>query len=56
MLARFKCNEIKMASLSQIENKIQNFVIDSDNREIPNNEFVEIIKSILKEALGIFNL
>ena len=52
MLARFKCNENKNASLSAVEPKIENFVNDSDNREIPSADFVGSIKAILKEATG----
>lgn len=54
MLARFKCNEIKNTSLAAHEAKISNFVNESDNREIPSNEFVESAKAILKEAIGKF--
>ena len=56
MLARFKCNEIKNASLAAVEEKINNFVYDSDNREIPSNDFVASTKAILKEAIGKLNI
>ena len=52
MLARFKCNEIKNASLSAVESKINNFVNDSDNREIPSADFVSSTKAILNEVIG----
>jgi len=54
MLARFKCNEIKNTSLAAHEAKISNFVNESDNREIPSNEFVESAKLILNNAIGNF--
>lgn len=56
MLARFKCNEIKNASLSLVEPKINNFVNDSDNREIPSADFVSSTKAMLDEAIGKNNL
>jgi len=54
MLARFKCNEIKNASISAVESKINYFINESDNKEIPSNDFVSSIKAILKDAQGIF--
>lgn len=56
MLARFKCNEIKNESLSAVEAKINSFVNDSDNREIPSADFVASIKAIHKEAIGKFQI
>jgi len=52
MLARFKCNEIKNASLTAVDLKINNFIYDSNNKEIQSSEYVDSVKAILKEAIG----
>ena len=52
MLARFKCNEIKNCAFKLVERKIENFIIDSDSREIPSAEFVSSSKEFIKEAVG----
>jgi hypothetical protein len=52
MLARFKCNEIKDASLGSVEQLINNFINESNINEIPSSDFVQSTKSILKKATG----
>lgn len=52
MLARFKCNEIKTSALKFVDSKIENLISESDSREIPSTEFVNLSKEIIKEANG----
>ena len=53
MLARFKCDEIKMASLNLVEQKINDLELESTANIM--NDFGEKAKEILKEALDSYD-
>ena len=53
MLARFKCDEIKLASLNLVEQKINELEIESSSNMIP--DFGDKAKEILKEALDNYD-
>ena len=54
MLARFKCEEIKMASLALVESKINDLEMESASNVMP--DFGSKASAILKEALDNYNL
>ena len=53
MLARFKCEEIKMAAVNMVEQKINDLEIESTGNIM--NDFGEKVKNILKEALDNYD-
>ena len=53
MLARFKCEEIKMASLNLVEQKINELEIESTSNFM--NDFGEKAKQILQEAMNNYD-
>ena len=53
MLARFKCEEIKMASLNLVEQKINELEIESTSNIM--NDFGEKAKQILQEAMNNYD-
>ena len=53
MLARFKCDEIKLASLNLVEQKINDLEIESSSNMMP--DFGDKAKEILKEALDSYD-
>jgi len=53
MLARFKCDEIKLAALNLVEQKINDLEIESSSNMMP--DFGEKAKQILKEALDSYD-
>ena len=53
MLARFKCEEIKMASLNLVEQKINELEIESASNFM--NDFGEKAKQILQEAMNNYD-
>ena len=53
MLARFKCDEIKLASLNLVEQKINDLEIESSSNMMP--DFGDKAKQILKEALDSYD-
>ena len=53
MLARFKCEEIKIAAVSMVEQKINDLEIESTGNIM--NDFGEKVKNILKEALDNYD-
>ena len=53
MLARFKCEEIKMASLALVESKINDLEMESASNVMP--DFGSKANDILKEALDNYN-
>ena len=53
MLARFKCEEIKMASLALVESKINDLEMESASNVMP--DFGSKASAILKEALDNYN-
>ena len=53
MLARFKCDEIKMAAIALVEQKINDLEMESTSNILP--DFGEKVKNILKEALDYYD-
>ena len=53
MLARFKCDEIKLMALNSVEQKINDLEMDSSNSVL--NDFNERANSILKEVLDTYD-
>ena len=53
MLARFKCDEIKLAALNLVEQKINDLEIESSSNMMP--DFGDKAKQILKEALDSYD-
>ena len=53
MLARFKCDEIKMAAINLVEQKINELEIESTGNIMP--DFGEKVKKILNEALDNYD-
>ena len=53
MLARFKCDEIKLSALNLVEQKINDLEIESSSNMMP--DFGDKAKQILKEALDSYD-
>jgi hypothetical protein len=56
MLANFKCNEIKVLALQNVELEVQWFINESNNMLFEPNEFVKKCETIKTNATNIYDL